>query len=239
MRSLIIITIPVFFSSAVIAQQIYTSAASSWMGYYNILHINEKWSINSDAQVRSRNWLNQWSQILFRAGVACQMSPSIAISTGIAWFNNAIYHGDAYIFKNEFRLWQEFSQQLRVNPITISNRVRAEERFIQQSNLLTKFSVYDYLYRLRDKIAMVVPLRRNRMAIEMGDEIMINPSFWNSTDFFDTNRAFVGVFCNINPSTKIQCQYMFQRQSKNKSLLMDDQHILRLNIHHELFLKRK
>lgn len=37
-----------------------------WAGYSHSTKLNEKWALSGDAQIRTSQWTNKWSQFLFR-----------------------------------------------------------------------------------------------------------------------------------------------------------------------------
>ena len=41
-----------------------------WAGYYNTVRFNKNWSLVSDAQLRTRDWTEKWSQLLVRSGLS-------------------------------------------------------------------------------------------------------------------------------------------------------------------------
>ncbi len=65
-----ILFIFLFIPAALNAQHKTVHANLIWAGYYNTIQLNNHLSIVSDAQVRSRDWVNQWSQILIRSGLS-------------------------------------------------------------------------------------------------------------------------------------------------------------------------
>ena len=44
-----------------------------WLGYYNSIIINSKWSVNSDLQFRTKNEVKDYSQALVRADVSYKL----------------------------------------------------------------------------------------------------------------------------------------------------------------------
>ena len=54
------------FYNTVNAQHTATHANMLWFNYNNTVFINDKWSIASDAQLRTRDWAGRWSQFAVR-----------------------------------------------------------------------------------------------------------------------------------------------------------------------------
>src|SRR5687767_5224719 len=138
-----------FIPAALTAQHKTVHDNLIWVGYYNTIQLNNHLSIVSDAQVRSRDWINQWSQILVRSGLSYSFNNNFTITGGMAFFKNAQYLQTILLLKNEWRPWQEFSYQIKFRKTGLTQRLRTEQRFLQQvsDNKLT--DRYEYIFRLR------------------------------------------------------------------------------------------
>jgi hypothetical protein len=208
-----------------------------WAGYYNTLQINNRLSIVNDAQVRSRNWLNQWSQILVRSGLNYSFKNNFTITGGIAFFKNAQYLDKQLFLKNEWRPWQEFSYQIKFPKTNLTQRLRTEQRFLQQlsNNKLT--DRYEYVFRLRYRIDWQMPLNEN-IKFGLGNEVLVNPEYIQSNRFIDQNRTFAGISFPVSPSTGLQFQYLKIFQWRSSLSELEDQNIVRLNVNQKINFKK-
>jgi Protein of unknown function (DUF2490) len=234
-----IIFLALFIPVATKAQRKIEHTNMIWTGYYNIIRFNKKWSVGSDAQLRTRDWNEKWSQLLIRSGLSYAISDRAAVTTGFAFFKNAQYSGKQLFLKNEFRPWQEFSYQVKLNKINLIQRLRTEQRFLQQVVQNTKSNRYEYILRVRYKFEGQIPLKENKLKLLLGNEIMINPCYIHNSLFFDQNRTFAGLHYNMSPKTSVQCNYLKILQWRSNSSVLEDQNILRFNIYQEFNFKKK
>src|ERR1700758_4768450 len=75
-----------------------------WLGYFNSVKLNSRFSINSDLQVRTRNSL--LSQYVTRTGLVYGITSKVYISGGFA----AFFYPQANnqnLLRNEWRPWEE------------------------------------------------------------------------------------------------------------------------------------
>lgn len=208
-----------------------------WAGYYNTIRLNNKYSISTDIQFRTRNWAGKWAQQLIRSGINYKLNANTTATTGFAWFRHAQYSGEDIIFKNEWRPWQELSHGIKWNSVASTHRLRLEQRFIQQVVDGKKTNSYDYTTRLRYRFELQFPIK-GRVVPALVNEFMVNPGHMGSEQFLDQNRTFVGVNTKLSGATTLQLQYMkiFLWRVNN---ILEDQNVLRLNIVQQFNLRNQ
>lgn len=200
-----------------------------WAGYFNTVRLNNKWSLASDAQIRTKEWTNKWSQFLIRSGAGYSFNNRLTVTVGFAFFKNAQYINKDLLLKNEFRPWQEMSYQLSFNKTNFTQRLRTEQRFLQlvEQNKLSK--KYQSIFRLRYKFEWQFPLKADHAKLLAGNEIMVNPGQINNSLFFDQNRTSVGVNFKLNSTSALQLQYIKIFQWHSNTSVMDNQNVIRVN----------
>ena len=67
-----------------------------WAGYYNTFRFNKNLSMVSDAQLRTSDWTEKWSQLLVRSGLCYSFNEQLALTAGFAFFKNAQYEGKQF-----------------------------------------------------------------------------------------------------------------------------------------------
>ena len=209
-----------------------------WAGYYNTIQLNNHLSIVSDAQVRSRDWVNQWSQMLVRSGLSYSFNNKLVIAGGMAFFKNAQYINKLLFLKNEWRPWQEFSYQIKFSKTDLIQRLRTEQRFLQQvlDNKLT--GRYQYVFRVRYRIDWQLPLNED-LKFGLGNEVLVNPMYIQNNRFFDQNRTFAGINFTVSSSTSLQFQYLKIFQWRSNLSEFEDQNIIRLNVNQKINFNKK
>lgn len=208
-----------------------------WAGYYNTLRFNKRVSLISDAQLRTRNWPAQWSQQLIRSGINYACNDKLSVTAGFAFFKNAQYAGKQLLFKNEWRPWQEISYQLKFRSAAFSQRLRTEQRFLQQVENGSKTNRYEYVFRLRYRFDLLFPLDE-RLKLLLGNEVLVNPGYMKNNRFFDQNRTFAGINYKISPVTILQFQFLKIFQWNSSTSVLTDQNVFRVNINQQFTLKK-
>lgn len=211
------------------AQHKTTHTDMLWEGYYNTLSLSKNWSLSSDAQIRTKDWTKQWSQILVRSGLNYKINNRFAVTAGFAFFKNAQYANKELFLKNEWRPWQEFSYQVKRQKINFTQRLRTEQRFLQQVVNNEKTNDYQYIFRLRYRFEFQIPLQKNNFVILAGNEVLVNPAYLNNSLYFDQNRTFAGVNCKVNSNSTFQFQYLKIFQWHSNTSVLDDQNVFRIN----------
>ncbi len=226
--------LPVFLQ----AQQKTVHTNMIWAGYYNTIRFNKKWSIGSDAQLRIRDWTDQWSQLLVRSGLNYSFNNHFTVTAGFAFFKNAQYQGKQLLLKNEWRPWQELAYQLTFHKTNFVQRLRTEQRFLQLVENGKKSNHYEYVFRLRYRVSLRFPLQNDKLKLLIGNEVLVNPGYNNSQRFFDQNRSFAGINIKLNSKTNFECQYLKIYQWRSNTSVLDDQNVFRVNMIQQFNLKK-
>jgi hypothetical protein len=210
-----------------------------WAAYNNTIRFNKKWSVISDVQLRTTDWTEKWLLYAVRTGVNYSFNEHISIDAGFTLFKTAQYGTQLLLFKNEWRPWEDISYQLELNKINLIQRLRTEQRFLQQVVNNKKSSTYQYIFRLRYRFEWQFPLEENKFKLLIGNEVLINPGYVDSTLFFDQNRTFAGINFNMGSNTNLQCQYIKIFQWHSNSSLLEDQNAFRVTFYQQFNLLKK
>ena len=212
-----------------------------WAGYYHSTKLNEKWALSGDAQIRTSQWTNKWSQFLFRYGANYSLKNRVTLTVGFAYFKSAEYTTSALLWKSEFRPWQEIAWKNNFHKINFTQRLRTEERFMQTVADEKLSGNYQFMWRTRYKFEVQIPLGKTKFDAIAGNEIMVNPGYMNSSIFFDQNRSSAGFNFHANQKSNFQLQYVKIYQWHSKASTMDNQDVLRINFVQQVnaFKKRK
>ncbi len=210
-----------------------------WEGYYNTLHFDKKWSLTSDAQMRTSDWTKKWSQLVVRSGLNYAINAHFNLTGGFAFFKNAQYEGTTLLFKNEWRPYQELAYQVKTNKATFTQRLRTEQRFLQQVVNEKKTKRYEFVFRLRYRFSWLLPLKNDGLKLLMGNEVLVNPQYISSKRFFDQNRTVAGLHIKLNQSVFLECQYLKIFQWHSNTSVLDDLNVFRININHSIHFQKK
>ncbi len=200
-----------------------------WAGYYNTIKLSQRWSVSSDAQLRTRDYFDKWYQYALRAGGNYAMGKKFTAGAGLAHFALAKYTGKEVHFYKEWRPFQELAFTLKNEKHTILQKVRIEERFLQQVNNSSATN-YSFSLRARYRLEWQAPLIGKKVSYVIGDECMVNPLSLGSRYFLDQNRTFAGLNFKVSPHLTFQPQYMKAFQQKKTVLPLENQDVFRLNL---------
>jgi hypothetical protein len=209
-----------------------------WFAYFGKYQLNEKKSIYFDFGLRRKDWLNNWSQVLFRPGVTYALNERISFTAGVAYFSS---YAPTYV-RPEWRGWQQVLVSEKIGRVTINQRVRAEQRFnkkVMNNEVTDDFS---YNNRFRYQLNVQLPLTRSsakrQVYINLADEVMLNCGKIITSNYFDQNRASAGLGLKWNNAFNVTASYMklFQQKAVNT---YESDNVITVNIYHTLWSKKK
>lgn len=120
--------------------------------------------------------------VIARPGVGWQVGRGFSVWGGYAWVPTLPDEGEATF---EHRAWEQLSGQVPLGPVTLSLRVREEQRFRQGAEGV------QHRLRVAPRVGVKV---YGPISIQAWDEVFLS---WNETEWFpvagyDQNRLFVG-----------------------------------------------
>lgn len=166
-----------------------------WLGYYNTINFNDKWSLNSDAQFRTKNGIKNNSQALIRTGLSYKINNKIDITSGLAHFRFFITNERT---RGEWRPWQEIKLTSNFGSENLINRVRVEQRYIEGVIDSQPSNKYNFNLRFRYRLDVKIPINKEKeegknFYLLVGNEIMVNAGENINSNYFDQDRLFVGL----------------------------------------------
>lgn len=209
-----------------------------WLNYNNSIVLNNKWTWSNDFQLRTREWLQHWWQTAIRTGMQYKLNKKWTMSAGVAWFDNVRYYEDEPVFANEWRPWVDIGFQQQAKKITIVQRLRFEERFLQKVLKNEKLKDYERRDRLRYRLEFTLPPISKKVEMHIGNEVMVNLNHINDSLFFDQNRILFITNFKISPASFFQFQYIKNFQLLARNYTLENQDIFRFSFHQQ-FYRRK
>lgn len=230
---LLVVLLPAFAKAQ--RQRVHTNML--WFGHYSTIRLHERFAVNSDVQVRTKNWTEKWAQQLVRSGIQYKLNTHLSVTAGGAWFRHAVYSGEQLFFRNEWRPWLEVAYGDKWKKSTFLQRLRLEERFIQKVVNGRKAAGYEQLARLRYRIEYQVPLKGSAVSGSLVNEFMVHPAYAGSERFLDQNRLFAGINVTVSPETVLQMQYMKIVLWRTTNIT-ESQNVIRFTIHQQFNRKK-
>jgi len=186
---------------------------SGWLAWFNSYKFSKHFGLHFDAQVRSADDWAFVKNILIRPGVTYHFNNKSNATVGYAFIGSYNRLDDAV--KNsltENRIWEQYIYTIKLGRSSLQNRLRLEQRFIeQQTNDV-------FAQRLRYFARAVIPLAKQDAAFTKGvfaavqNEVFFNVQHKENTNnsFFDQNRAYGAIGYRVNAKFDIEAGYMNQ-----------------------------
>ncbi|MFH6944087.1 DUF2490 domain-containing protein [Flavobacterium sp. FlaQc-50] len=216
----------------------------TWIRYYNIFPLTEKWSIHSELD--NRSFVNPIHENLFvvRVQGRYRANKTIDLGGGFAYFN--VNTQDPRIDPNfsvpEYRGQQDITLINDIAKITFHNRFQIEERFMQKASrteLLDDFSFsWRFRYRLQSTFTLWEKDKRNLKGT-ISDEILLNYGEDNKRNTFDQNRIYAALRYHFNPNIGLELGYMKSFQRRASGVDFYDRDIIRFTVYHKINRKTK
>ena len=178
----------------------------SWWMYFGTHHLNEKYSIHYETQLRHYEIGANFFQLLPRVGLNYKIDDNSMVTAGYAWIPTQPNLGEGFggDLVTENRIWQQFILRNKINNIKFRHRYRLEQRWIKQND------VTSYKNRARYMLSAKVPLSKNESSplfLFIYDEVFLhiddNP--------FNQNRLYGALGYTVNKNMNIQAGYLRHR----------------------------
>lgn len=202
-----------------------------WSQYYSTIKVSEKWSVISDYAFRWRDSFDKKNQFVVRAGIGYQVNPNILISPGIAYVG--YYKNDA-LNRLEIRPHQDFIIKHKYGILKTAHRFRFEERFIHN----TDDNSDSFVFRLRYRIMLNLPVIKEKLSFTIGDEIFANIGNDIVYNVFSKNRLITGFSYKANKNVSVSMLYNNQFGAKNSPGIYQQDQVVWLGIKHKIDLSK-
>ena len=175
----------------------------SWLMYFGTHHLNDKYSIHYETQLRNYELTNNFFQLLPRVGLNYKIDDNSMVTAGYAfiptqtdfdegWGNNMV---------TENRVWEQFILRNSIGSIKIRHRYRLEQRWVKNGNNTS------YKNRARYMLSFKIPKSKKEdfpLFLSVYDEIFINIS----DEPFNQNRLYTALGYQFNTKANVQLGYL-------------------------------
>jgi hypothetical protein len=211
----------------------------TWIRYYNIFPLSEKWAIHSEFD--NRSFVNPVHENLFviRSQARYRATNMMDFGGGFAFFsvNTQNPNLDPEYSVPEYRAQQDLTLINDIAKITFHNRFQLEERFIQKADkngLLDEFSfAYRFRYRLQSMFTLCEKEGRSIKGT-ISDEVLFNFGKDNRRNTFDQNRFYVALRYHFNPNLGLELGYLKNFQRRASGIDFYDRDIIRFTVYHKI-----
>jgi hypothetical protein len=202
-----------------------------WSQYYSTIKVSKKWSVISDYAFRWRDNFENKNQFVLRAGMGYQANSNILISPGIAYIG---YYSNDNLNRLEVRPHQDFIIKHKYGILKTAHRFRFEERFIHN----TDSGADSFVFRLRYRIMLNLPIIKDKLSFNLGDEIFANIGNDIVYNVFNKNRLITGFSYKANNSISVSMNYNNQFGAKNSAAQYQQDHVIWLGVKHKIDLSK-
>jgi hypothetical protein len=200
---------------------------SSDLGSWNIINIkykiNDKWSVFSEAQLRSLKFYDHFHYYEFKAGVNFQVLPNVNLSLGTGDYNTYKEGGNFITPKNndELRIWPQVSLTQSIGNLKLEHRYRTELRFTSNG----------YRNRFRYRLGSSLPFGHEDRGYKPFQLSLSNEIFFTDKEpYFERNRVLISAGIKMSKQISIQIGYLKQFDYKINDETGKDFFQLGLNI---------
>jgi len=190
-----------------------SSENSGWLAWFNTYKFSKHFGLTSDVQFRSADDWQYVKNILIRPGLTYHFNTKSNVTVGYAFIGT--YNRLADSLKNsltENRIWEQYIYNLKFGQVSLQNRLRLEQRFIEQQTRDV------FAQRLRYFVRTIVPLQKQKSSFSKGVFAAIqNEIFFNvqnkdklNNSVFDQNRAYGAIGYRFSPKLDLEAGYMNQ-----------------------------
>ncbi len=211
----------------------------TWIRYYNILPLSEKWVLHSEFD--NRSFVNPIHQNLFviRVQGRYRATQNIDLGSGFAYFN--VNTQDPNIDPDfsipEYRTQQDITFINDIAKITFHNRFQIEERFTQKATRTELLDDFSFAFRFRYRLQSTFDLwkkEKQSLKATISDEILLNYGKDNKRNTFDQNRFYAALRYHINPNIGLELGYLKSFQRRASGLDFYDRDIIRFTFYHKI-----
>jgi Protein of unknown function (DUF2490) len=192
------------------------SQQQTWASINSTIKLNKHWGFIADIHIRQTNFFNTKSFYFLRGAANYWIHPKLTVSLGYAHMWLAPNKLGFNTFANENRIYQQAQLITNKANVTIVQRVRSEQRWIERIVQDKKTDTINFSQRIRYLASFTIPVFKNKKlpSLVVSDEIFFQFGKHIVYNTFDQNRLFVGIKQQINTALSFDAGYMYLYQQR-------------------------
>ena len=210
-----------------------------WIGYANQTWLTPRIGTWFDVGLRWSGLMGEWNTYLVRPGLNYRLSDEVTATVGYALFGQRLPGAAPLTVRMEHRPWQQVNWVQNAGRVQVTQRYRAEQRFIHRTAGSELTKGYRFNHRLRYQLSGAISLRdstRKALVLLVGDEILINAGRQVVYNHFDQNRVFVTLGYQLTKTFSLQAGYMYTFSQLALGNQFLHGHVWRLSLLHNVKL---
>lgn len=228
-----ITTTPLFSQRIVNDQSLY------WIRYQNQLIFSPQWYWNNEVDNRRFFQHDVQNQFIFHSRLHLKHNRwDFGGGITASWIFTQKPENRSTHAAIELRPVVEVSHELTLNKIRFQNRIRLDNRFLEEDPEKSVFDASTYVLRFRYRGQLTIPLKKTAegdplIQLRVADEIMFN----HTENLFDQNRIYVSADFRLSKFVSLETGYIYIYQQRFGS---DNEyfrrHIARITLLHRINL---
>lgn len=222
------------FSAPAIAQ-LESVNSNAWLHYMGSFNLNPKYGVSLEATHRMSNFTQDFQQFFVRPSFDYKLKSNLTASLGYTYVLTGVYGSPAMNKRNmpENHVWLQGSIQNKIGKVSITNRLRNENRFVGIASPNLEINDVDYRNRMRYMLLASLPIVQlnNSQSLNgiIGNEIFLNVGENAGATLVNQNRVIAGLGYKLNGSNQIQLAYILQNIWNYGNTIKEDNSTLRLS----------
>jgi hypothetical protein len=212
-----------------------------WTRYYNLLTINNKWSVHTEFD--NRIFINPVEKNLyaFRIQGRYKINLEIEIGGGFAYFSVATQNPEInYDFNApEYRGQQDVTWKKAYSDFTLNQRLQVEERFFQNADKVELLPGTTFFWRFRYRLQGEYSFWKKEdqfLKAIVYDELMMNGGKNVVKNTFDQNRIYAALHYGVNKNIEVELGYLNSFQKRASGIDYFNRDIIRFTFFHKINL---
>ena len=227
------------FSTSILKAQVtktVTDVRQVWVSYNNQTRLTEKLGVWADFHLRTKDdFAEDFSTGIARLGLMYYLNDAAKVTIGYAYVHHFPMEGHQDISRPENRPWQQLQWHTKYERTRLMQWIRLEERFRRKiANDSTLAEGHNFNFKVRYNIFYEIPLTQKgtgagALSAVLNDELHISFGKEVVYNYFDQNRAFVGIKINTNAHDNVQIGYSNVFQQLASGNRFRNAHVIRLS----------
>ncbi len=201
-----------------------------WLNYVGDHPLGDgPWGVHLESQIRRAEMGEDWQQLLLRTGINYTLNPNWTFTAGYAWIQTYKYgEFPAAADFPENRFYEQAAFTHKGFGLEWTHRFRLEQRLIGEVDVATdEVTNWRYENRFRYMLRTSIPLSSDKKwYLPIWDEVFFNFGNNVSKNYFDQNRAFIGIGRQLTSSTKLEVGFMEQTLQRRGGEIWENNHTI-------------
>ena len=200
-----------------------------WWSFNTKAKLTGRWSLEADLHIRRTNFLKNNNFLYTRLGIGYSFNEQLSVSAGGGRMWLANNNGATELFSNENRLVEQVLFNSKAGRISLTQRLRIEQRWIQKVINFQPVDENRYVNRFRYLLALNIPLSKNNKipSLILANELMLQTGKDIIYNNFDQNRFFIGFKQPLTKTLSFDMGYMHVWQQKLSGYQYSRNHTIR------------